>query len=221
MGWKFWRKKQASPESVQLDAIYKYLADMDKQSAEDAKRLAGLEENISSLSEQIQKWNRFQYKTAQDTGVRLDKLEQGIRFAGQLLEEKEQLSERLVTMEKQTNQVITSLIHWLDDMDHLSMKLSGDNTSQWLETIGQWSQQLCATLKVLDIHEMDVLNRSFDPRIAESVETVTFESVRSQPGFANPVPFQVVSVIRRGYIQGHHTILRKAQVITLQYEGGE
>ncbi|MEX1028713.1 MAG: hypothetical protein WDZ91_01560 [Paenibacillaceae bacterium] len=41
-----------------------------------------------------------------------------------------------------------------------------------------------------------------------------------QSDTAELLPFQVISVVRRGYMQGQGAIVRKAQVVTLANKGG-
>lgn len=166
----------------------------------------------------MQKWSRFQYKSVQETQSQLDELEQTLESVSQWQAAQDVKSSRIADLEERLDGTSLALIHWLDDIDHLCMKLPVKEKDGWLEMLQQWTDQLLTALASLDIHELDVLHRSFDPKLAESIGTVPEGPVESD---LNKVPFKVVSVINRGYVQGQNMILRKAQVITLQYDGGK
>lgn len=150
----------------------------------------------------------------------MDKLEQTLESIQQQYKEKDTHAARMSQLEKKVNQVSSFLIQWLDDIDHLLIKLPEQEDDGWTAMLRQWADQLTAALEALDIYEMDLLNRSFDPRYAEAIDSIPIEAMKRPPDIAGLAPFQVVSVIRRGFVQGQGAILRKAQVITLQY-GGE
>lgn len=218
MKWKFWRRNMLSPEQILLDSIQQQFSEMTKQSLENTEHLSFITEKVIASSEQIHKWSRFQYKSVQETQSRLDQFELALESLSSWQAEQDLQSTRIADLEKRLDGTSLALIHWLDDIDHLCMKLPEKEKGGWMDMLQQWTDQLLTALEALDIHELDVLHRSFDPRLAESIGTVPEGLV--EPGL-NKVPFQVVSVINRGYTQGQHMILRKAQVITLQYDGGE
>jgi molecular chaperone GrpE (heat shock protein) len=218
MNWKFWRANRLNPEQIRLDSIQQQLSEIAKQSLGNAEHLAFITEKMIASNEQIHKWSRFQYKSMQETQSRLDQLEQTLESVSRWQAEQDLKSARIADLEERMDRTSLALIQWLDDIDHLCMKLSEKENDGWLEILQQWADQLLSALETLDIHELDVLNRSFDPRLAESIDTVPAGPAELE---LSKVPFQVVSVINRGYIRGQNMILRKAQVITLQYDGGE
>ncbi|XID93301.1 hypothetical protein ACF3MZ_01830 [Paenibacillaceae bacterium WGS1546] len=249
----FWFGGKRGGERVRLDQVWEKLIAMEEQGENRIERLAAVEDKITAGSEQVQKLSRFQYKSVQDTQARLDKLEQTVAEVYRHNNEKaEQFEAVRVAQERRLSEVGDSLIRWLDDIDHLLMNLpdKSDGQDGWGATLRQWEAQLLVELERLDIRELDVLNRSFDPRVAESLGTISLEDALrdknagasidttgavdtadatgadstadapdSTEAAATFVPFQVMKVVRRGYAKGRDTVLRKANVITLQYDG--
>lgn len=222
-----WFGGKRSGERVRLNQVWDKLIAMEKQGADYSERLAAMEDKITAGSEQVQKLSRFQYRSVQDTQSRLDKLEQTLEEVCRYTNEKAGQHEAVrAAQERQLNETGDSLIRWLDDIDHLLTNLgdTSDGQGGWGATLRQWEEQLLVALERLDIRELDVLNRSFDPSVAESLGTISLEDVIRYATVSAPpasfVPFQVMKVVRRGYAKGQDTVLRKAKVMTLQYDGG-
>ncbi|MEK3879562.1 nucleotide exchange factor GrpE [Paenibacillus sp. FSL M7-0420] len=69
-------------------------------------------------------------------------------------------------------------------------------------------------LSQLGLKEIVVLGHVFDPVLCEAAGTVP-----ASADFGTAVPYQVMSVLRRGYRLEDGSLYRKAQVITLSKEG--
>ncbi|MFD0715855.1 nucleotide exchange factor GrpE [Paenibacillus sp. GCM10027626] len=219
MQWKFWRSNKQNPVNHQLEQLQQQFGGLAGHAREHAAQLAEIGAKITAGNEQSLKMGRSQYKASQEIQSRLDKLEQAMEASVLQGQEREQQATRIAVLEERNNHVGEVLIQWLDDLDHLSKQLSNQDNSSWATLVRQWTGQLLAALDKLDIHELDVLHRSFDPRIAEAVSTLPVQSYEPPPGAESRFPFQVVAVIQRGYIRRDGAVLRKAQVVTLQEKG--
>lgn len=217
--WKFWRNKKQSPAQIQLNVVQQQLSALELQSTTTNDLITWIAEKITTSNEQTLKWSRSQYKSAQDIQARLDKLDQAMDDLQQNNLQQELTMSRTTTLEDQLYRTSLSLIGWIDDMDHLRANLQETENEGWTEILLRWTDQLSTTLSALDIHELEVQHHSFDPQLAEAIDTLSMEQLDSlQIDITGLLPFQVISVVRRGYVQGQRTILRKAQVITLEHK---
>ncbi|PLR85591.1 nucleotide exchange factor GrpE [Bacillus canaveralius] len=209
VGW-FWNKiRKSSPE---LEAIEQL-----------SEQNSLLKEQCRLLGEQIAKLSRLQYKTSKDTQEKLDLLNESL---DSVIKKQEAFDEQKQAQkdrdETKLQEAAQSLIHWLDDLDLVNSRLTGENQDSWKKLMEQWIEQLLALLTKLEIQELKVLGSSFDSRVAESIGTVSRTEAKTNndrivTSKAN-IPYQIVEVAKRGFISKSGTLLRKAQVITLEEE---
>ncbi|CAM4303208.1 nucleotide exchange factor GrpE [Paenibacillus alkaliterrae] len=191
----FWNKHK---KDEQLEAIKNMKEALLNQSEEQSKTSQDL----------ISKLTRLQYKNYQDMQTRLERLETKL----QENDASETLRQQAAADQAWKSQrMAEQLLRWLDDMDALRLQLDVEGEAAWQKLIEQWSAQLVSTLAIAEIHELPVLGTSFDPRWSESIAT----SDGKKNGQAS-IPYEVLQVVRRGFVTGNGTLLRKAQVITLK-----
>lgn len=85
----------------------------------------------------------------------------------------------------------------------------------------QWAGQIVIALARAGIHETEHLGRSFDPEWAESIGTAApvpreAIAVSGDGQDRSYVPYEVVEVVRRGFVGNDGRLLRKARVITVR-----
>jgi len=240
MNWKFWEFKKKRDERPSLASISEQLIGA-------AGKLGNLEaflknhqqlvyhldeqlvQNTSQLTEtaaQVQKLGRLHYKTGQETQSKLDRLMTGMEEVRQWQELYVQEKVQLQLKEKQIQVLSEAVIKQLDDIDIIRRALkdepndgTGDN---WRQMLDQWSARLVQALAEAGIFEIDMHGKSFDPRWAEAIATVTRAQALTMCDDTDAealLPYQVVAVTRRGFVTPDEHILRKAQVITVQEEG--
>lgn len=179
------------------------------------QRFDELAEKADAVGEQLQKLARWQYKSAQDVQTRFEQLRQTLDQYRQEQEERQKLQQQTAVLEQQLLSTARTLMRWIDDLDHLISGLSQQEGENWVDIFRQWSAQLLDALAAMNIHELEAVDRSFDPTFMEAAGTVSENDEYAGPGRII-VPYQVVSVVRRGFRLGRNTVLRKAQVITYQ-----
>lgn len=106
--------------------------------------------------------------------------------------------------------------------DMASSQLIGEDQVAWKKILQQWSNQIIERLDMLGIQELKVIGTSFDPTLAESIAAISkqdavlkYREFTAQTFF----PYQIVEVLKRGFIRKNGTLVRKAQVITLEKDG--
>lgn len=203
----FWKRNQES--SPELEAIQQL-----------KEQNSFFEEQYKILSEQVTKLSRLQYKTSKDTQEKMDQLQESIKiFIEKQENDNEDKVQRLYRMEAKINEMVQSLIHWLDDLDVVCSRLTGEEQEAWSRILRQWSVDILAQLKGLGIHELQVLGTSFDPTLAEAMATIPKkEATMKYNGISalELTPYQIVEVLQRGFKWENGSLLRKAQVITLE-----
>lgn len=221
MNWRFWTKRKADVQAdivqlrEQLTLIGEYIARINERVAENGAQLADIGEHVHKVA-------RIQYKTGQDVQSKLERLSMGMDALQQWQAANDVDRARLNMLESQIEHIAASLIHWLDDIDSVSFRLQGEEQDNWRQLLQQWSVQILAVLAESGILEIDALGRSFDPRCAEAISTEARppEVVYTSDGgkVRSLVPYQVMEVVRRGFMHSDGRLLRKAQVITLREE---
>lgn len=203
MGWlgRLWPRRRINEREEQAKAVQ--------------QRFDELAEKADAVGEQLQKLARWQYKSAQDAQTRFEQLGQALEQNRQEQEERQQLQQQTAVLEQQLLATARAIIRWIDDLDHLLSGLPRQDNEHWVDIFRRWTAQLTDTLAAINIHELEAVDRSFDPAYMEAVGTVSADDGYAEQGRI-VVPYQVVSVVRRGFRLGRSTVLRKAQVITYQ-----
>lgn len=199
MKWKFWRWTE-------------------KPAVDD--HIKQLNERLNQIGDQVNKVARIQYKTGQELQNKLECLNSGLETAEQRQIAYDRDLKNLGLLNSQVEYLTEVLISRLDDIDLLCTQLQGEGQKTWLKLLEQWAVQILEALRQIGISEFNLKGSSFDPRLAESIGTVssnTFCPEASETGDGQAaVPYQVVEVIKRGFVFNDGRLLRKAQVITLQ-----
>lgn len=204
MGLLFWQRNRQSELDVAVSRIFDQLKELKGDVAEIA---AGSLKQREEVAGQLAKLARLQYKTGQDTQVKLEQLTQALAEVRQWQAEYRVKSEELNSLHGQREYLLNTLLCQLDDMDRACAGCKDKENNAWLLLLQQWQQRIISVLTEMGICEVDVLGKTFDPQVAECVGVV--------PGIpASAVPYEVAEVVRRGFANSEGIILRKAQVIT-------
>jgi molecular chaperone GrpE (heat shock protein) len=188
MDWRFWKKEKNSAE---LDAIEKMRGE-----------LVDVRGELSEVHGQMAKLMRLQYKTGKKTEEKID----GLKIAMDVQHE-----ERIEGYKQQQKNFIEDYISLLDEFDRVASGLTEDQL-MWHQLFRQWSGRIILRLREAGIREMDVLDKPFDAKVSEGVKTVPLAALEKEGAF----PYQVITVLKRGFIDADERLIRKAQVITVE-----
>jgi molecular chaperone GrpE (heat shock protein) len=192
----------------QLQMAISHAVDTLTEQVQDAQQ--ALSGSADAVLEQLNKLGRLQYKTSRESADHLQKLMAGVEELVRGQSETQQLGLRVTMLEQQVEGLLRDTLRWMDDLDVLRDSLDGAAREVWLPMVEQWTERLLAQLDGAGFREIPVTGAIFDPRWSEAVGTV-------EPDMATTTqPYEVVKVVRRGFIGASGTVLRKAQVITVQ-----
>lgn len=176
-----------------------------------------LAEKADAALDQLTKLGRLQYRSSHDIADRLQKLTVGVEELIRERTDAQNLARQIAVLEEHIEDIARENIRLIDDLDALCDSLTDETKDTWAELLKQWTGRLLAQLNDAGMREIHVLGAPFDPAWCESVETV--EPDRTADGLpSGRQPYEVVKVIRRGYVRSNGEILRKAQVITMRGE---
>lgn len=199
MNWNFWTR----PKKHAVDDLIKQL-----------------NEQLNQIGDQVNKFARIQYKMGQELQSKMERLNTGLEALEQRQTTYDRDLKNLNILKYQVEYLTEVLINRLDDIDLLYARLKGESQETWQKLLEQWAFQLLEALGQIGICELNLTGSSFDPRLAESIGTVNRNTVFTEslePGDGRAaVPYQIVEVVKRGFIYNDGRLLRKAQVITLQ-----
>ncbi len=211
MGWKIWgqRKKLEKGESLELlSSIEENLHKLDD-------KLQEVDKQLDNNEDLIQKSIRLQYKSYQEFLNKLDqtneRIDKTINYSKKYIEVKQD-KDNLI---EEKNYLLGKNIQWLDDIDLICDKIRGQDLEFWIQLLKNWQNQILESLETLNIYEIDILGKSFNYEVAESVSTKEKEDNKEY------LPYEVVDVLQRGFIFKDGTLLRKAKVITIEEEEGK
>lgn len=193
MDWKFWKKKEEEPSRMgQLQ-----------------EELATIHTQLDKVTDQVTKLTRVQFKSNKNIEEKMDDFAQAlsdINSQHDAVTESQRFKEQQeFTMDK--------LIRLLDEMDHVSSGIK-ENERTWYDLLDQWSQSILQSLEQMNIVQLNVIGKSFNPKNAESVKTVSKDLLTIAP----MAPYQVMEVLQRGYITSGGQLIRKAKVVTVKEE---
>lgn len=193
MGWKFWKMNE-TPQEVKdsVDTIREDIASFDGK--------------LEMLTEQMKKMTRVQFKMAKNME------DSFMEFKSDIQEKNVQqvFRKQLDQYEINQQQLTGCFIQLLDEMDHLATGLT-DEQRALRQLLEGWTHTISASLQGVGIHEVDVLGKVFDPTVAEAMGTV---EQNESDGML--VPYQVMQVLTRGFVDENQRLLRKAKVVTLK-----
>lgn len=192
MNWKFWKRKEKDKENKQMVYLQEGLTDIQAQ--------------MESISDQVTKLTRTQVKSSKNIEEKMD--EYGTALS--TLNEQKDLIHRY---ERQQEIFIKQMIRLLDEFDHVSSGMK-EKEEGWQTILDAWSRTIVESLEGLGVYQLDVIGKTFNPEVAESLKTVEKDALSTAP-FA---PYQVIEVLQRGYINENGKLIRKAQVITVKEE---
>lgn len=222
MDWKFWFQRKKTAVEEKIEELQMQMAEIDKKNDgvldclyKILERTGGVDEKLWEQGEAISKLSRLQYKTTQELQRKLDLLDETVRGMEEKQRQQDEVLRRHRIWEAQRKNVADFCIRWLDDMDALCDKIWENNQDGWYQLLRNWQEQLLLCLGTMGIQEIPVLGTSFDPHLCQALDRVVAHGDKAY------VPYEVVDVIRRGFVLHDGTILRKAQVITIKEEEKE
>ena len=225
MRWNFWKKEEK--QETCFSQLSAQLTVMSETMAKNASDMAESFEQLTELSTQVQKVARIQYKTGQDTSGKLEQLKASLDTVQQQQYDHKTAALKIQELEYLITDTANSLIKWMDDIDLLTDRLAGKEQGNWQALLKQWSDQITLALQKIGIWEIDLLGHTFMPQYAEAIATINPNDLIGQKNSHNlhslnnnqpRKPYEVIKVIKRGYVFAGGQLLRKGQVITLQEE---
>lgn len=209
MSLLFWKKDRQRERDNTVNQIVSQLADIKADIAKINERTeAGLQQ-WDEFGRQLAKLTRLQYKSGQEIQVKLGELCQGLAEVQKWQAQYDIKAERLNTLARQQEYLLNMLLCQLDEIDMASAGIKDKENSTWQPLLNQWSQRIIAMLAEMNIYEVDVIGKTFDPQVAEGVGVIPRE-----PGTDAVVPYEVAEVVKRGFVNSEGQVLRKAEVIT-------
>ncbi len=213
MKLKFWSRREKVVDTVN---------ELNTQIGKMNEQIEKMNEQMEKTNEQLQKLARLQYKTSQEIlnkignlSLKTDKLQIQQEAYEQILVQNKERQDKLQELGK-------SLIGWLDDIDHVCAGLGGEGRETWYKLLNQWAEQLLDMLASAGIYELKLLGHTFNPSWAESIGTVVssqlVSTVVDDANSQSLAPYEIVEVVKRGFVYSDGSLLRKAQVITFQEE---
>lgn len=216
MGWKFWKNSKKSEKKQLLKEEFSQIVGKSNAIEEYLQRLEykleGLNQQLENNEGAIQKSLRFEYKSSQEILKQLNQVNEKIDETINNSEKYIEFEREKTNLIKERNFILEKNIQWLDNIDLICDKIDRQGQEYWIQLLQSWQKQIISSLKVLKIYEIDIIGKSFNHEIAESIGTKKKEVNR------NYLPYEVVDVLQRGFILEDRTLLRKAKVITIEEE---
>ena len=208
VNWKFWKQQPLEDDKLDSisDGLNQLLAATNEQSFE------RLEERMQENVELINRLSRLQYKMGQELINKVTPIFENIGDVTQLCQ-KGQASTELAIRENSNRMLVSTLIESIDTIDGVLQNSRENIPDEWRAFLNAMQSSEFEGLAKVGIRELELLGSSFNPIFAEAVEVKAIAELAEQNKVRQP--YEVIEVIRRGFIDGEGKVIRKAQVITL------
>lgn len=209
MNWKFW-EQQKPLEDDRLNSISDGLKQL--LAATNGQPFEQLEMQIKENAEMINRLSRLQYKMGQEL---INKVTPIYENLGEVTEfcQKGQAVTELAIRENSNRMLVSTLIDSIDTIDGVMQNTCGNIPDEWRTFLKTIQISELDGLARVGIRELELLGSSFNPIFAEAVEVRAIDQLTGQNKAMRP--YEVIEVLRRGFIDGEGKVVRKAQVITL------
>ncbi|KAF5080008.1 hypothetical protein DSECCO2_123780 [anaerobic digester metagenome] len=209
MSWKFWKQDQPLQDD-KLNSISDGLKQL--LAATNGQPFEQLEMQIKENAEMINRLSRLQYKMGQEL---INKVTPIYENLGEVTEfcQKGQAVTELAIRENSNRMLVSTLIDSIDTIDGVMQNACGDIPDEWRTFLKTIQISELDGLARVGIRELELLGSSFNPIFAEAVEVRAIDQLTGQNKAMRP--YEVIEVLRRGFIDGEGKVVRKAQVITL------
>lgn len=211
MSWLFWKQDRQRELNDTVNQLVSQLVEMKTDIAQINERTAEGLQQWDEFSGQLAKLTRLQYKSGQETQVKLEQLSQGLAEVHEWQAEYGIKAESLNTLARQREYLLNVLLCQLDEIDMASAGIKDKENNTWQPLLNQWSERIIAALAEMAIYEVDVIGKTFDPQVAEGVG-----GIPRAPETDAAVPYEVAEVVKRGFVSSEGKVLRKAEVITFR-----
>lgn len=198
MEWKFWKKDNIVINKVEeLD-----------------EKISALQNNINDIRMTNKQMNRLQYKQTQNILESIERLDQRLK--------KQEIDQELIAdLKKDIEGCRESLTHnanvlidFIDEFDLIRQGL-GDNEERWSDLLDKWVARLLKLLNRQGIYQLELLNKEFNPRMAEAVSIIRVKDLPGDENYSDNTynNHDIVEIIKRGYRDKQGELIRKAIVI--------
>lgn len=215
MAWRFWKNNKKFEKEQSLILLKEEVSQIIRKAnkAEDylqsfEGKLVEIDGQLENNEDAIQKLLRLQYKSSQEILKKLNQVNETINYSERYIESEREKSKLI----KEKNFIVERNIQWLDDIDLICDKIDEIEQEYWVQLLQSWQKQIIKSLETLRIYEIDVIGKTFNHKVAESISTVKKEDNKEY------LYYEVVNVLQRGFIFEDGTLLRKAKVITIEEE---
>lgn len=218
MDWKFWRNKKSVKNQVleslmrEVSLMNGKLSSMEGHLEKYNDKLHVTNEYLDNNQELIQKSLRLQYKYFQDILKEIEQLNNKIDKTSTYSEKYIEILRHNENLSKEKDYIIERYIHLLDDLDLIYDNLNMGGQEYWIQLFGNWQNQILKSLELVGLYEIDILGKSFNSSVAESINTEKKEINKEYK------PYEIVKILQRGFILEDGTLLRKAKVVTVEEE---
>lgn len=213
--------KQMEKIQNQLDNMGEGVTLLDKRFNEIKHEVSVIKEQVLESNEQVAKNSRLQYKTSSDIIKKLESLNQNIEENTIYKDKYEYELKQQKILSDKLFYLIEILINLLDSIDIACDRNPDEKHDNWYNLHKSWQKQIIENLYKIGVVELNILGKRFDPMFAEAVDSISAEQIMNidkAVSKENFEPFEVVKVVRRGFITRDGKLLRKAQVITIKEE---
>ncbi len=195
--------------------ISRHVSDViNRQGASDAEKLAVSNQTLEQL---LTRLTRMEYKNGELMRKQLESLENQMQEVTDLAREG-RVSLANAALKKQNRQLAESLMGAVDQLD--VVLTAPEESTQWTLFATSFRASLLKGLEAAGYYEIDLKGSLFQAQLAVGVTTenqFSQEWAHDRQGPVDtPRPGEIISVLKRGYVNQEGAVCRKAQVVTWQ-----
>lgn len=213
MNWFFWKKDKQDQSMIIMEQLSNQLLETKDQIRQLSDTTIVNSHQLEGLGDQLTKQTRIQYKSGQEIQSKLENITQNLVQAQQWQTECTTMEKELNGLHNHQELLLQVLLNQLDELDTAYTGFNGDVHTEWQPLFKQWIVRIISALAEIGIYEIDMIGQSFNPQMAEGLGVIPRPSDTEAT-----IPYEIVQILKRGFIDHEGRLLRKAQVITYQEE---
>lgn len=210
MNWKFWKQKECIQEN-KLEEITEKLDQL--LAAKNETSNTGVADTLKENAEQINRLSRLQYKNGQDLLKKMTPIYDTLGdLSNVCIMGKESI--KITTLENRQHALVVALLQSIDAIDIILLNQQEEISAEWEGFLSNIQKSELEGLQKTGIQEIHLVGSAFNSIFAESVDSVAFSQLENPK--QNYLPFEIIAVLKRGFVSDEGKVIRKAQVVTIR-----
>ena len=210
MDWKFWNRNQENIMEKRLNDINEKLNQVLQNQREGS--FSRIEQTLKENTEQINRYSRLQYKTSQELLKKITTLYSTVEDLSNVSMTGHE-SIKITALENRYFTLVSTMLQSVDNIDIILLNQQQQIPEEWERFLSSFQNSILDSLRKTGIQEIPLLGTTFSSFFAECVDSISPSQQNNEDRVY--LPYEIIAVLKRGFVSDEGEVVRKAQVITI------